>query len=561
MLTFLLVILLAVGLGGGLAWWQTTNQFEIFVTEQGRFQATFIASLLEAQHNLHGSLDNINQLLGYGFSGINSVSDATQDEPDASGWPIPAADWWDEVVAAEIGITVERVSQRDSSESIADLANLVDIDPDSLVHAIMLREIDIANAMETEFADEPVFYLADTSLWAHEYVNFSQDAYAASTSDLAALGYFTDERVFVLDQDGAILFDSGTQKGEIELRGEEIEQGVPIIDWRTGEQIGSVLVAAGPDFYDERDRAFLSNMVRSLLIGSLLAVGVALLVSSLLSRQITTPVEAMTAAVTRLAQGETGERLPIKSDDEVGRMSQAFNQLTDSLAAQRQLRHQLVADMSHEINTPLSVIRAEMEGLQYGLQTAEEAAQHVFREVDLLHSLARDLTLLAERDRDELRLDVEPIAMSDFIAAEVDRWQIEAEANGIHLAPAATERDLPPVSVDLVRLSQALGNLIHNGIQHTPAGGQVAVSCERDGDWLKVIVSDTGEGIAAEHLPHIFDRFYRVDSARQRANGGRGLGLAIVRNIIELHEGYVFADSRLGEGSRIGFLLPLMADD
>ena len=555
-LAFLIIIFLAVGLVGAMAWNQTVTQFEIFVTEQGRMEAEFLASLLEAKYNLDGNLDDVGQTLGFNF--FDEIPEG-QVIADAGfvmvGAGVPT-DAWDNIVAIEMGLPIEQIRLRPSDQSIAEIAMRINVEPSQLTNSILLEEVSVARTIESNFPDEPLFYLADRQAWANEYIFVSEDELMGSLT-AGPVGFFTNERVFVFDAVGAMLFDSLGQEAEVSIDDEDRQQGVAITDWRSGKQVGTVLVAAGPDFYDERDQAFLNNLVRALLLGSLVAGGVALLVSSLLARQITTPIVAMTDAVTRLAQGQSGERLVPKGSSEVGKMSHAFNQLSDSLTAQRELRHQLVADMSHEFNTPLTVIRAEMEGLQYGMQGGDEAAKHVIREVERLQSLARDLTLLAEQDRGELPLSFEPLDMASFVSAETKRWQIEAETRGVVLQSAPMPKKTLTIQADVVRLSQALGNLIRNALQYTPAGGQITVSLQEEADWLKIKVRDTGIGIAPDHLPHIFDRFFRVDSARQRATGRRGLGLAIVNNLIELHAGHVFADSELGQGSAIGFALPI----
>jgi signal transduction histidine kinase len=175
----------------------------------------------------------------------------------------------------------------------------------------------------------------------------------------------------------------------------------------------------------------------------------------------------------------------------------------------------------------------------------------------MLSNLVYDLNWLAETDSGDLRLDMAPHSLSHLLTTEVERWQFPAQAAEVELKLLPLPPDLPTLQMDAVRISQALGNLIQNGLQHTPAGGSVTVQCRVENGWIETAVSDTGPGIPSQELPFLFERFYRTDLSRQRSSGGRGLGLAIAKQIVEAHQGRIWAESELGKGSCFRFSLPV----
>jgi two-component system sensor histidine kinase BaeS len=246
-------------------------------------------------------------------------------------------------------------------------------------------------------------------------------------------------------------------------------------------------------------------------------------------------------------------------------MSASFNQMMTSLETQRDLRNRLIDDVAHELNTPLSVIRLEAKGLKDEIKPPNDAADQIIGEVDLLSNLVYDLNWLAETDLGALRLEMEEHDMGHLLKAEVERWQLQAQGSNIELELRSLPDDLPVIYMDIKRINQVLGNLIENALQHTLAGGRVTVECQSIDDWLgtvrtefvEVSVCDTGAGIPAEDLPHVFERFYRADLSRQNRTGGRGLGLAIVNQIMEVHQGEVWVESELGSGSCFYIRLPI----
>ena len=214
--------------------------------------------------------------------------------------------------------------------------------------------------------------------------------------------------------------------------------------------------------------------------------------------------------------------------------------------------------MSHELNTPLTVIQLEATGLRDGLQTPESASDHIIKEVDRLRGLVTDLDWLAETDHGELRLSLEASSIYELVSAEVDRWQPQSQARRIELSLEASA-DLPDMDIDRMRMSQALGNVLSNSLLCTQAGGNILLRAGLEGDEaLAISITDNGIGIHAADLSHVFDRFYRTDQSRSRGVGGTGLGLAITRAIVEAHGGTVTIRSDgLGQGVTVILRLPL----
>ena len=352
-------------------------------------------------------------------------------------------------------------------------------------------------------------------------------------------------------KDNASLLPPGAAAPDLEGRRETV------FDLAADRPVGYVYVDVNQELLSTESHGFLNTLLYITLIGGLLTVGVAVLLAAWLSKRITAPVTALTEATQAIAQGDAA-RLPIASSDELGRMSEAFNRMTATLGTQRELRRRLINDVSHELNTPLSVIRLEAKGLRDGLQTAESASDHIIQEVDRLSGLVTDLDWLAETDSGELRLTLETSSAHELLTAEMERWTPRSQERQVELSLDAPD-DLPDLRVDRMRMSQALGNVVGNAIHCTEAGGRVALRAGLEGGGELVIsIVDDGIGIDAADLPHVFDRFYRTDQSRSRGIGGTGLGLAITRAIVEAHGGTITVTSDgPGQGAAVTIRLPL----
>ena len=349
-------------------------------------------------------------------------------------------------------------------------------------------------------------------------------------------------RVVIVGVDGRVVKDNlselpfGTIAPDLDGHRETV------FDLTTNRPVGHVYVDVDHAFLATESHGFLNTLLYISVVGGILTVGIAMLLAAWLSKVITAPVTALTEATQAIAQGATTQ-LPVTSSDELGQMSAAFNRMTSTLESQRDLRRQLINDLSHELNTPLSVIQLEAKGLRDGLQTPESASDHIIQEIDRLRGLVTDLDWLAETDYGELMLTLEASSIYELLAAEVGRWQPQSQTRQIELSLQVSP-DLPDVNLDRMRMSQALGNILSNAIHCTEAGGHIVLRAGLECDEaLAVSISDDGIGIHAADLPHVFNRFYRTGQSRSRGIGGTGLGLAITQAIVEAHGGTIAVTS------------------
>ncbi|MCL4507716.1 MAG: ATP-binding protein [Chloroflexi bacterium] len=284
----------------------------------------------------------------------------------------------------------------------------------------------------------------------------------------------------------------------------------------------------------------------------------AVLVSLFTAQRIVEPLRAVIAASRRIATGDYHQRVPLPGDDELGELARSFNQMAGTIEQTEQRRVELIGNVAHELRTPLSSIRSTMEGLIDGVLPAEPATfLDVQREVTRLQRLVQDLEELSRAEAGQIQLDLRPTDIAALLRAVTNRLSAQYEDKGVRL-DAAIPATLAPLRVDAARMTQVLINLLGNALQYTPAGGTVRVEAAVAGRELRIDVRDTGVGIAAGQLPHVFERFYRVDRSRSRAGGGSGIGLTISKYLVEAHGGRIQADSPgVGRGSTFTVCIPL----
>jgi signal transduction histidine kinase len=306
---------------------------------------------------------------------------------------------------------------------------------------------------------------------------------------------------------------------------------------------------------------FLSAVNRSVLVAACAAGAAGLILSLALSRSVLRPVEALTHAARRMARGDIAQRVDVAARGEIGALAQAFNAMADGLARQEQLRRHMVTDVAHELRTPLTNIRGYLEAARDGVLPPDAAMlDSLHEEALLLNRLIDDLQDLALAEAGQLRLDRRPCAPATLVTSARAAALPHATERGIRLETRAAP-DLPSIDVDPERVGQILRNLLNNGLMHTPHGGEITLTAARfslqPSALIHFTVRDSGPGIAPEHLPLLFERFFRADSSRTRATGGAGLGLTIVRQLVEAHGGRVWAESSPGAGASFHFTLPI----
>lgn len=367
-------------------------------------------------------------------------------------------------------------------------------------------------------------------------------------------------RLLLADAQGIVVADTlSTDKG-IKLSPTDLSSGIPV--QMNGRRIGTLLAVSTQKNVNTPAAGFLSAVNRSTWMAGLLAAGVALILGSLLFLQIVAPVRRLTNAARGVAEGKLGQRIPVTSQDEIGQLSIAFNQMADALAQQQELRRNMVADIAHELRTPLSVIQGNLEAMLDGvLPASPEEIASLRDETALLSRLVADLRLLSLAEAGQLNLARVRTDLSDMLSRVVESVRPQAEAGQVEIVTDFAA-GLPFPEIDADRIAQVVRNLIVNALQHTPAGGQVSVRASLLGKTMNnqeitIEVADTGSGIAAEDLPYVFDRFYRADKSRSRGSGGSGIGLAIVKQLVEAHGGSVRAESSPGKGAVFSFTLPV----
>nr|WP_202627713.1 ATP-binding protein [Cellulomonas sp. APG4] len=310
------------------------------------------------------------------------------------------------------------------------------------------------------------------------------------------------------------------------------------------------------------EEAFRSASSMALSIALAMSVLASLAVSLFLTQRIAASLGTLSAATTRVAAGHFDSRVASpRLGTEFEQLAASFNHMATQLEESEALRRRLLADVAHEVRTPVAILRAYLEGLEDGVESLTPQTVTVLQDQGArLARLAEDLAAVTRVEGGDLALVLEPTPVELLVTSARDAAEDRYSGAGIGLE-LDLQAGLPAVAVDRDRISQVLGNLLDNALRHTPTGGHVVISADRLQDGrLRIAVSDDGEGIDAAHLPHVFERFYRVDTARDRDHGGSGIGLAIVRAIVHAHEGSIRARSEgLGRGTTFEFTLPPLA--
>jgi two-component system, OmpR family, sensor histidine kinase BaeS len=298
-----------------------------------------------------------------------------------------------------------------------------------------------------------------------------------------------------------------------------------------------------------------------------ISIGVALGVSALaafvvtwyFSRRLQRSVTDVSKAAAAVADGHYDSRVtPPRLGDDFDALAKAFNQMAGRLEAVESTRRRLFGDLAHEIRTPVSVLDAYVEAVEDGVKTLDAETITMLRDqTDRLVRFSDDVAALAQAEEGYASMAPIPLAPDTLVASAVAAIADRFAAKGITLTSRVGD-NLPQIWADPQRLAQVLGNLLENALRHTPSGGRVNIAADADHDRLTITVADNGDGIAAEHLPHVFERFYRADAARDRDRGGAGIGLAIAKALVEAHGGDITASSGgPGIGATFTISLPI----
>ena len=306
------------------------------------------------------------------------------------------------------------------------------------------------------------------------------------------------------------------------------------------------------------DQAFDDAVLLSLGIAIAAASITAAAVSWFLAVRIVRPIGQLAHAAERIARGSYGERVPVTGSDELTVLAAAFNDMAASLESTELRRRQLLGDLAHELRTPLATIEGYVEGVRDGVVPPTRETWAVLEtESRRIRRLVGDLQKVSRAEERQLDLRIQPLAPATIVAEATQAARPAYSAKGVALEAVVAD-GLPQVAVDRDRIGEVFANLLDNGLRHTPIEGRVEVRAEGSESKVEFTVSDSGQGIAPEHLSRVFERFYRVDSGRARTHGGSGIGLAIARALVEAHGGRIRAESDgLGRGSRFVVSLPV----
>ena len=352
---------------------------------------------------------------------------------------------------------------------------------------------------------------------------------------------------------GRVAVDSGTV-------GSREYVGVPVT--RSGTVVGAVYLSyhvegGGLLGAIKGTIVFVGSVWWQFLLAGASAAIISLLIARFLARGLTQPLRDMAQAASRMARGDYRQRVEVKSRDEVGRLAEAFNRMAGEMEGLERLRRDLVANVSHELKTPLAALRARLENLLDGVEEPNPAVlATMLEQSERLSRLVDELLDLSRLESGDVPLQLERVDIAPLVERVVNEVGVARPERLLHVR-TEVPGDLPPVTADRERLHQVLFNLLDNAFRFTPSGGAVTVGAVRENGSCEVFVEDTGPGISPEHLGLVFERFYRVDPSRSRDDGGTGIGLAIARSVVEAHGGRIWAESEGGGGTTFRFVLPL----
>jgi signal transduction histidine kinase len=358
----------------------------------------------------------------------------------------------------------------------------------------------------------------------------------------------------VANADGIVVMESIMHKPGETLGRDILEKSIAIRV--NNEVVGYLIIDRPPERRDPMEAEFTKRLDISLLLTALGTVVLAFIFGAILSRTITKPIRELTSATHAMAGGKLGQKVPVRSQDEIGELTESFNKMNDDLAKSFNLRKQMTADIAHELRTPLSLIIGHAEAVHDGvLPPTKQNFEIIREEAERLEKLVNDLRTLTLADAGELSLEFQLVDIHKLLGDIKAHYMIQLNQKRItlDLQPAS---EILKATLDPVRISQVLMNVLDNAIRYTPQDGQIIITTKQLENEIEIAIQDSGEGITPDEANHIFDRFYRADESRTRDEGGSGLGLAIAKSIVEMHLGRIWAESEPGKGLRTIVHLP-----
>ena len=359
----------------------------------------------------------------------------------------------------------------------------------------------------------------------------------------------------VADEDGVVVAGTRAEQMGGQLSQAQLRESLAIeVD---GRRAGYLVPGNAVTVLREPELSFLGSLGQTMVPVGIAACAVAILLGLFLTWQLTDPLRKLTAAAQGIAGGDLSQRVDIKSRDEIGALGRTFNEMGENLARAEKLRQNMVADIAHELRTPLSVMRGNLEAILDGVfEPSRENVAAIHRESVILSRLVDDLQELALAEAGQLRIEMKPSSMASLIERVAMSATARASREGVSIVTDVAG-DLPLVNMDHQRIGQVLSNLLDNALRYSPRGGLVTIRAKRTEGVVQVDVVDEGPGLDPKEVSLVFERFFRGDKARSRTTGGVGLGLAVVKQLVEAHNGRVWAESTKGQGATFSFTLPV----
>lgn len=307
----------------------------------------------------------------------------------------------------------------------------------------------------------------------------------------------------------------------------------------------------------QQDQNFIQHQFKIFSIISLFVLAIATIVATLLARRISRPLTTLAQKAHALASGDYSQKIPVTSRDEIGQLCSSFNQLSEALAANQQSRALWVADISHEMRTPLAVLKVQIEAMQDGIRPANQENLALLYDKTLgLSNLIDDLFELSLSDIGALTYNKQNLSLGPLLTTCIEHFQVKAQTAGLILTNKIDTTQDYIISADSNRLQQLFSNLLENAIRYTDAGGSIEIAITADDSQIQITLDDSPPGVAPDHQQRIFERLYRVENSRSRKTGGAGLGLAICKNIVDAHQGTITAGSSPLGGLQICIRFP-----
>ncbi|UNC92672.1 sensor histidine kinase [Candidatus Contubernalis alkaliaceticus] len=367
------------------------------------------------------------------------------------------------------------------------------------------------------------------------------------------------DQIMLADDGGRVILDTRDPVSDNRMLSKTaLAGGFPI--QVAGIRVGTLFLnPAAPQGTLSLEEEFSRSVTGAILGGGVIAVGLAAVISLFFTRKIVSPLYRLNAGVKEFARGNYKTRVIVDSQDEIGKLGEAFNFMADSVEKSEELKRNMTADVAHELRTPLSILRGNLESLQAGvIEPDPQVISSLHDEIIRISMLVNDLQDISLAEAGKLNLNLLKTDVEDLFNKVFQTFQYEIFLKRIKFEKNVFQEHLI-LKIDRDKIMQVLINLLGNALRYTPKGGKIVLGAEIKGAHVVINVSDSGPGINSEDLPYIFERFYRSRKEYPKKDGGSGLGLAIARSFIEAHGGYIWVKNNTQRGSTFSFSLPYTA--